>query len=238
MKLRKVFSLLTLAVFLSAMILSPAYAAPLSPENMPKPDFQSIWNVVQEMNGQAEGIAADEADPATLDPAPVNEPAPVSLEGDKGTKDPAPAPQPETVNEPAPSPAPEYAPSKAELRVVELVNIEREKAGLKPLVADPLVGKGARAKSQDMVDNRYFGHTSPTYGSPFDMMKAFGIRYRNAGENIASGQRTPEAVVKAWMNSPGHRANILSPKYGKIGVGYAYTSRGNYNHYWTQWFTN
>ena len=149
---------------------------------------------------------------------------------------PAPAPAPKT--EPAPTPAPDHTPSKFEMEVVRLVNIEREKAGLKPLVADPLLMKGARAKSKDMVDNRYFSHNSPTYGSPFNMMKTFGIRYRNAGENIASGQRTPDSVVRAWMNSPGHRANILSSKYGKIGVGYAYTTAGNYHHYWTQWFTN
>ncbi len=109
---------------------------------------------------------------------------------------------------------------------------------MKPLVADTLLSKGARAKSQDMVKNNYFGHTSPKYGSPFAMMKSFGIRYRYAGENIASGQRTPESVVRAWMNSPGHRKNIMSTRFGKIGVGYAYKSSGNYHHYWTQWFTN
>ena len=89
----------------------------------------------------------------------------------------------------------------------------------------------ARYKSQDMVDNRYFSHTSPTYGTPFQMIKAFGLTYRTAGENIAYGQRTPQAVVNAWMNSSGHRANILNPSYTQIGVGYA--SNG---HYWTQMF--
>jgi uncharacterized YkwD family protein len=116
--------------------------------------------------------------------------------------------------------------------------VERRKAGLKPLVADIALSKGARAKSEDFVKSGYFGHTSPKYGSPFNMMRTFGISYRNAGENIASGQSTPEAVVRAWMNSPGHRANIMSSKYNKIGVGYAYRSGGSYHHYWTQWFTN
>ena len=106
------------------------------------------------------------------------------------------------------------------------------------MVADTLLSKGARAKSKDFTTLGYFGHTSPRYGSPFNMMRTFGIRYNRAGENIASGQRTPEAVVRAWMNSPGHRANIMSPRFNKIGVGYAYTTGGSYHHFWTQWFTN
>ena len=83
-----------------------------------------------------------------------------------------------------------------------------------------------------MYDRGYFAHESPTYGTPFEMMKSFGITYRAAGENIARGYRTPEAVVEAWMNSEGHRANILSAKYTKIGIGYV--ADGNY---WTQMFT-
>ena len=82
-----------------------------------------------------------------------------------------------------------------------------------------------------MQTNNYFSHTSPTYGSPFDMIKNFGISYQKAGENIAKGQKTPSAVVNAWMNSPGHRANILDPSYTKIGVGYEKNG-----HYWTQMF--
>lgn len=82
-----------------------------------------------------------------------------------------------------------------------------------------------------MQRNKYFSHTSPTYGSPFDMMKKFGISFRTAGENIAMGQRTPEEVVNAWMNSSGHRQNILNPNFTHIGVGYV--ENGNY---WTQMF--
>ena len=82
-----------------------------------------------------------------------------------------------------------------------------------------------------MQKNNYFSHTSPTYGSPFDMMKQFGISYRAAAENIAMGQRTPEEVVNAWMNSDGHRKNILSSSYTHIGIGYM--ENGNY---WTQMF--
>ncbi|MDQ0416848.1 putative YkwD family protein [Croceifilum oryzae] len=125
--------------------------------------------------------------------------------------------------------------SSAEQEVVRLVNIERQKAGLHPLVADTKISSVARVKSQDMIDNRYFNHQSPRYGSPFDMMSQFGIRYRTAGENIAGGQSTPAEVMKSWMNSPGHRANILSRDFTKIGVGFA--KGGSYGVYWTQQFT-
>lgn len=118
-----------------------------------------------------------------------------------------------------------------EERVVELVNQERAKVGLKPLTMNLKLSEVARAKSQDMHDKNYFSHTSPTYGSPFDMMKQFGITYRTAGENIAMGYRTPETVMEGWMNSPGHKANILNSSYTEIGVGYV--SDGSY---WTQEF--
>lgn len=124
--------------------------------------------------------------------------------------------------------------SQYEQKVVELVNAERAKQGLKPLQVDPELAKVARIKSQDMRDKNYFSHQSPTYGSPFEMMKQFGISYRAAGENIAAGQKTPEAVVEAWMNSPGHRANILNANYTHIGVGYV--TGGSYGTYWTQLF--
>ncbi len=118
-----------------------------------------------------------------------------------------------------------------EQEVVRLVNVERNKQGLKSLTNDWQLSRVARYKSQDMKDRGYFSHTSPTYGSPFEMMKSFGISYRTAGENIAKGQRTPAEVVKAWMNSSGHRANILNSSFTKIGVGYV--KDGNY---WTQMF--
>ncbi len=118
-----------------------------------------------------------------------------------------------------------------EKEVIRLVNEERAKNGLGALTYNWELARVARIKSQDMHDNRYFSHTSPTYGTPFQMLKSFGIRYRSAGENIARGQRTPRAVVDAWMNSAGHRANILNASFTEIGVGYA--PDGNY---WTQMF--
>ena len=118
-----------------------------------------------------------------------------------------------------------------EREVVRLVNVERTKRGLSQLTYDWELSRVARIKSQDMHDNRYFSHTSPTYGSPFDMMKSFGIKYGSAGENIARGQATPAAVVNAWMNSSGHRANILNSSFTHIGVGYVADGK-----YWTQMF--
>ncbi|MEA5094813.1 hypothetical protein SDC9_56287 [bioreactor metagenome] len=123
-----------------------------------------------------------------------------------------------------------------EQKVAELVNIERQKAGLSALTFDQSVSNVARTKSKDMAANNYFAHQSPTYGSAGDMLTKFGIKWSAWGENIASGQKTPEAVVTAWMNSPGHRANILSTNFSKIGVGYAVNSNGT--PYWTQIFTN
>ena len=118
-----------------------------------------------------------------------------------------------------------------ESEVIRLVNEQRMQNGLKPLAANWELSRVARYKSQDMVDNRYFSHTSPTYGTPFQMMRSFGLSFRTAGENIAYGQRTPQAVVNGWMNSSGHRANILNASYTQIGVGYVANG-----HYWTQMF--
>lgn len=129
--------------------------------------------------------------------------------------------QPTTTKPTQPAPAPSAGTLSAyEQKVVTLTNQERAKQGLPALQVDSALSKVAKAKSQDMYNANYFSHTSPTYGSPFDMMKQFGISYRTAGENIAMGQKTPEEVVQAWMNSAGHRANILNKTYTHIGVGY------------------
>ncbi|MFF2875922.1 CAP domain-containing protein [Gottfriedia sp. NPDC057991] len=121
--------------------------------------------------------------------------------------------------------------SAFESKVIELTNNERTKASLKPFKVNNDLSKVSRIKSQEMTDKNYFDHNSPTYGSPFDMIKKFGISYSHAAENIAKGQKTPEEVVNAWMNSSGHRANILNSKLDQIGVGY--DSRSNV---WTQMF--
>lgn len=130
-----------------------------------------------------------------------------------------------------------YLPSRDEAadayerEVVRLVNEERAAQGLKALKTNWELSRVARYKSQDMRDRGYFSHTSPTYGSPFTMIRNFGISFRTAGENIAKGYATPQAVVRGWMNSDGHRANILNASFTEIGVGYVASG-----HYWTQMF--
>ena len=118
--------------------------------------------------------------------------------------------------------------------VVRLVNVERQKQGLGKLSLNAKLSNVATLKSQDMINKNYFDHTSPTYGSPFDMMKQFNISYKTAGENIAKGQNTPAEVVKAWMNSQCHRENILNKNYTEIGIGVAKDANGTL--YWTQMF--
>lgn len=118
-----------------------------------------------------------------------------------------------------------------EAEVVRLVNEVRAENGLSPLTLNWELSRVARYKSQDMKDKGYFSHTSPTYGTPFQMIRNFGLSYRTAGENIARGYATPKAVMDGWMNSPSHKANILKASYKQIGVGYV--AQGNY---WTQEF--
>ena len=124
--------------------------------------------------------------------------------------------------------------SKEQLEVLNLVNKERKANGLKPLTLNKELSNVANIKSRDMIEKGYFDHTSPTYGSPFDMMKKFNISYNTAGENIAMGQKTPSEVMNSWMNSSGHRANILNSTYTELGVGIQKDSNGTI--YWTQMF--
>ena len=124
--------------------------------------------------------------------------------------------------------------SKEQVEVLNLVNKERAAQGLKPLTLNKELSRVATLKSKDMNDKNYFDHTSPTYGSPFDMMKTFNISYKAAGENIAMGQRTPSEVMTDWMNSSGHRANILNSNFTELGVGIYKGANGTI--YWTQMF--
>lgn len=105
-----------------------------------------------------------------------------------------------------------------EQAMINLINKERAAAGLQPLSADAKLTELARLKAKDMIDNNYFSHTSPTYGSPFDMMKNNGVTYRYAGENLAGAPNVNTAHTNL-MNSPGHKANILKPEYTKVGIG-------------------
>ena len=121
-----------------------------------------------------------------------------------------------------------------ELQVFELVNKERVNRGLAPYKYSAELSRVARFKSQDMIDKGYFSHQSPTYGSPFKMMEKFGLKFSAGGENIAYGQRTASEVMNSWMNSAGHKANILSQSFSHIGIGVAKAANGTL--YWTQMF--
>lgn len=143
-------------------------------------------------------------------------------------------PKPTETKEPEKQPEKEVSQSidhrAYERKVAELTNQERVAHGLDPLILDSALSEVARIKSNDMNDNNYFSHTSPTYGSPFEMMGNFGISYFSAAENIAHGHLTPEDVVTGWMHSSGHRANILDENLTHIGVGLSD------NYHWTQMF--
>ncbi len=157
---------------------------------------------------------AEEQAPAAEQQAPANE--------DTATEQ-------ETVNDEEVASESEF-----EQEVIRLTNEEREKQGLQPLEPYSELSDVARDKSEDMRDAGYFSHNSPNYGSPFDMMDTYGIEYQGAGENIAAGQQSPEQVVEGWMNSEGHRENILNGSFTHIGVGHA--EGGSYGNYWTQMF--
>ncbi|MEV0176119.1 CAP domain-containing protein [Streptomyces sp. NPDC050803] len=118
--------------------------------------------------------------------------------------------------------------------VVDLTNRERTRAGLPPLAVDPVLTAAAQAHSADMVARAFYSHTSPDGSRPWDRAAAAGSARRSIGENIACGQRSAAEVVEGWMNSPGHRANILKPDFTHIGVGFA--GGGRAGTYWTQVF--
>ncbi|MDD2432605.1 MAG: CAP domain-containing protein [Clostridia bacterium] len=120
-----------------------------------------------------------------------------------------------------------------ELKMLGLINAERAKAGVKPLVLKPELVKIARIKSQEMIDENYFSHVSPTYGDPFTMLKNFGIKYGYAGENLA-GNPTVENAHQSLMASSGHKKNILNPNYTHVGIGIV--AGGPYGQMFTQLF--
>ena len=118
--------------------------------------------------------------------------------------------------------------------VIDLTNRERTRHGLPPLSADPPLTTAAQAHSADMVARSFYAHTAPDGSEPWDRAAAAGSTRRSIGENIACGQRSPAEVVEGWMNSPGHRANILKPGFTHIGIGFA--GGGRAGTYWTQLF--
>ena len=156
--------------------------------------------------------------------------APYTLVQASTKPQPTPSPTPSPAPQPTPAPTPTPQPSTStdalltapitaqEQQMVSLVNQERTSRGLQPLAVDMRLVKVARMKSMDMIKNNYFGHQSPVYGSPFDLLKSQGITYRTAGENLAGNSSVTNAHT-GLMNSSGHRANILNANFTKIGIG-------------------
>ena len=184
----------------------------------------------------------EHAVPNQIQPAPNQaqkapnqaQPAPNQAQKAPNQAQPAPSQTPQAPKQPATAQnntAATGTVSQYAQQVINLTNVERRKKGLSDLKADTQLSNVAQKKAVDMQQNHYFSHTSPTYGSPFDMMRDFGVTYKSAGENIAQGQRTPQEVVTAWMNSEGHRANILNGNYTHIGVGFEDTGK-----HWSQMF--
>jgi uncharacterized protein YkwD len=133
---------------------------------------------------------------------------------------------PTTASKPAPPPR-----SGVSQQVVALVNVERSRAGCGPVSADAALARAAQRHSDDMAARDYFSHTSPDGTTFADRIRAAGYTGGAVAENIAVGQTTAKAVMRSWMSSSGHRANILNCAYRDIGVGYA--TGGTYGTYWT-----
>ncbi|MFT9495429.1 CAP domain-containing protein [Anaerosolibacter sp.] len=173
-------------------------------------------------------------------PIPQPKPQPIPMPEPVPTPQPSPVPAPQPVPQPEPQPAPQQPVETGKYQagvyeMLELINAERAKAGVAPLQLHEGLMPVAQEKSDDMARNKYFSHTSPTYGSPFDMMKQFGISYSTAGENIAINSSVSRAHT-AFMTSDGHRKNILNPNFTHIGIGIAKDTT-NYNSYkYTQMF--
>lgn len=181
------------------------------------------WYIIRTDNGQIGSIFKWFTRPVEQQPTPQPQ------QPKQPTPQPAPQPQP-IPQQPNPQPAPQQASNQLsyeQARMLELVNAERTKAGLKPLIWDAELARVATIKAKDMVDNNYFSHTSPTYGSPFDMMRNFGIQYRTAGENLAA-YPSVEGAHNGLMNSEGHRKNILNPSFTHIGIGVQKSPRYGY----------
>ena len=182
--------------------------------------LKEIIAAIQKRNNKAGSVAAPTKAPvATTKPTP--------------TKTPTPTTKPAASEKPVTTPAASTKSSSYASEVLRLVNIERAKAGLSALTTNQTLGSAANKRAKEIEVS--FSHTRPSGAGFSTVLKEYGISFMAAGENIAYGQKTPQEVVTGWMNSPGHRANILNAKFNKIGIG-VYQKDGVY--YWTQLFTN
>lgn len=212
------------------------------------------WYVVQTDDNKVGAIDANDATPVVKEtdvprvaktPQPQQQPLQQPmLQQEDAQPQGEPAKRENIQREERQAPAPQQAPvpqqtpttnrlSSQEQQMVNLVNQERSKNGLEALTVDLEVARVAGIKSQDMADNNYFSHNSPTYGSPFDMLKNFGVSYLHAGENLA-GNSTVQKAHNALMNSSGHRQNILNPNFTHVGIGIRPSDQ--YGYLFTQMF--
>lgn len=188
------------------------------------------------MNSTATPAPAPTATAApTKTPAPAMTAAPTMTPVPTATAAPTKTPVPTKSPAPTATPAPQPGSMSAEeSKMINLVNQERTAAGLKALTFDGTLRVPAIKHSQDMSQNNFFSHTSPTHGTFSQRLKASGVKYAGAGENLAMYGSVEKAHV-GLMNSEGHRANIMNPNFTRIGIGIVYNqSRGTY--YITQWF--
>ncbi len=175
-------------------------------------------------NTPSSGRTMEKPSSTSKRPSATQKPAPSATQkATSTTRKPTP---PTTAS--APQNAADYA-----AEVLRLVNIERAKAGKSALKADANLAKAAQVRAAEIVSS--FSHTRPDGRDPFTAMKEAGVSYRAAGENIAWGQKTPAQVMQSWMNSDGHRENILSDSFGRLGVGYVVQ---NGRAYWVQMFAD
>ena len=212
---KNVFSLILLIIILSVI---PVGATRITPPNRAKL-FGFFNNSTHSQTGTVAGIKdSDSANVAVPTP-------PAAAQVPSATV----TPTPSAVAVPAPSAS--IASSEPATEIMNLISNERIKAGLPALIPNPKVSDVALRKTRDMIDNKYFEHSLDPYETSFDMLLASGINYRTAGENLAYGYIKPETVVKTWMESPSHRANILCTDYNQMGVAVLKNARGI--NYWT-----
>jgi uncharacterized YkwD family protein len=207
-------------------LLAQAEREARQPEQKMDLELQAQQEEAQELKTQVEPI---QQEPPPVDNKATPEPEAARQSAPKAESEPAaqpkdePAPKPEPKVDPTPEPEPEPQPSpsglpQAEKEMLDLVNAERTSRGLQPLKAAGELTEVGRMHSQDMADNNFFDHVSPTYGSLTERLKMFNISYRAAGENLAKAGSV-EGAHNALMDSDGHRANILNGNFTHVGIG-------------------
>ena len=195
-------------------------------------DLENIKSRLDELCGQLNGNTTTITFPGCNLPENKPETTPPSEDTNTPESKPETTPPSEDTNTPENKPEADKELTFAE-QVVELVNQERTKAGLSAVTLDQNIASAALVRAKEIETS--FSHTRPN-GSKFSTaLTEQGVTFKGAGENIAWGQKSPEAVIQAWMNSEGHRANILNKNFTKIGVGYYQNAAGR--NFWTQLFT-